>query len=99
MPTWLVCAALLAALVLVFQMRPIWLPILAGIAAGIEAATAFGLIHISLGRIPLSPILGGVLAVTGVVLWLRASAKSAIAAATVVALAGLLQLANALHLR
>jgi uncharacterized protein YybS (DUF2232 family) len=57
---------------------------------------ALGLLHLSVSRLPLGLILGIALAVPGVLVWMRSSAKTAVSAAVVVALVGALQVATAL---
>lgn len=85
----LVVAALAASiLVLVVQNGGIY-PIVAVAVSGIEALLSFGIVHVSISHLWL--ILGIALAVVGVMIYLRSSAKPAVAAATVIALVGALQ--------
>ncbi|HSM92659.1 MAG TPA: hypothetical protein VLT47_07180 [Anaeromyxobacteraceae bacterium] len=61
-------------------------------ASGLEVLMAFGLIalHVSVS-VPLQLILGALIAVPAVLVWLRASSKASISAATVLTLVGALQ--------
>jgi hypothetical protein len=85
----MVIAALVASiLILVVQNGGIY-AIVATAVSGLEALLTFGILHISISHLWL--LLGIALAVTGVVLYLRSSAKPAVAGATVIALVGVLQ--------
>ncbi|HEX9243590.1 MAG TPA: hypothetical protein VF875_14195 [Anaeromyxobacter sp.] len=61
------------------------------VASALEVAMALGVLRIHAAGVPLGLALGLALAVTGLLAWLRASAKTAIAAASVVAFVGVLQ--------
>ena len=65
--------------------------VVALLAAAVEVALRFGVVHISTGRFPLGIALGAALAVTGVILWVGATRKALIGAATVIALVGIAQ--------
>jgi hypothetical protein len=97
--TLLACLALLGSLVMLAQHRPVGFPILALVVSAYEVASAFGLVHLSLGRVPLGLLLGIALLIAGAAVYLRASAKSVISAATTVALVGALQALSSIHLR
>jgi glucose dehydrogenase len=85
----LVVAALAASiLVLVVQNGGIY-PIVAVAVSGIEALLSFGIVHVSISHLWL--ILGIALAVVGVMIYLRSSAKPAVAASAIIALVGALQ--------
>jgi hypothetical protein len=75
-------------LILVVQNGGIY-AIVATAVSGLEALLTFGILHISISHLWL--LLGIALAVTGVVLYLRSSAKPAVAGATGIALVGVLQ--------
>jgi hypothetical protein len=92
----LAIAALAAALSLFLSASSRALAAVALIAAGLEVAMAFGKIHFSVAGVPLGLVLGLALAVPGALAWLRASAKVAISAAAIVALAGVLQVISAI---
>jgi hypothetical protein len=61
------------------------------LASALEVAMALGFLRIHAAGAPLGLVLGLVLAVAGLLAWLRATAKTAVAAASVVALVGVLQ--------
>ncbi len=92
----LVVAALVASVALFLSGASRVLAIVALVASGVEVAMALGVVHLSVARLPLGLVLGVALAVPGVLLWVRSSAKTAISAAVVVALVGALQVAAAL---
>jgi len=98
LPMLLACLALVGALVMVAQHRPIAFPVAALLVSGFEVASAFGLVHLSLGRVPIPLVLGLVLVVAGAAVYLATSAKSVVAAATTTVLVGALQALSALHL-
>ena len=75
-------------LILVVQNGGLYAVIATAVSA-LEALLSFNILHINIGHLWL--ILGIALAVTGVVLYLRSSAKPAVGAATVIALVGILQ--------
>jgi hypothetical protein len=66
------------------------------VASALEVAMSFGVLRLSLAGLPLGLILGLALAIPGALAWLRASAKTAVSAAAIVALAGVLQVFSAL---
>lgn len=68
------------------------------VASGIEVGIALGFVSLAVAGLPLGVLLGAVLAVTGVLAFMRVGSKSAVAAATVVALVGLLQVVRGLDL-
>ena len=61
------------------------------IAAAAEVLMALGLLQLRITQLPLGLVLGLALAVPGLVAWFRATAKTAISAAAVVSLVGVLQ--------
>ncbi|HZS40007.1 MAG TPA: hypothetical protein VFF06_24410 [Polyangia bacterium] len=98
LPTLLACLALVASLVMLAQHRPIAFPVAALVVAGFEVASAFGLVHFSLGRVPLGLVLGVALVIAGAAVYMSTAAKSVVAAATTVALVGAIQALGALHI-
>jgi hypothetical protein len=96
--TALVLVALISAIVLLLQKTERTVPVVAVLAAGIEALLAFGLMSLSLAKFRVDVVLPAVLAVTGVIAWARSSTKHTITASTLVAAVGAIQLIGALHL-
>ena len=94
-PTLLACIALAGSLLMLFRVRPRLFPIVAVAASGIEVLTALGALHLRFSS--LSLICGVALAVAGVAVYLRASAKHVVACATAVGLIGLMQALAYLH--
>jgi hypothetical protein len=92
----LLVVALAAAILLVLSASSRALAAIALLAAGLEVAMAFGKIHFSVAGVPLGLVLGLALAIPGALVWLRASAKTAVSAATIVTLAGVLQVISAI---
>lgn len=90
----LTALALVGSLVLVFQHRPVLFPVIALTASGLEALSAWHLVHVSVARVPLPLVFGVALAVAGIGSWLRAAQKTVVSAATVVALVGAIQIWN-----
>ena len=97
--TILAIAALVGSISLFLGPANRTLAVIALIASALGVAMRLGLIRVSVAGIPLSLVLGLGLAVPGVMIWLRASGRSAISAATVVALVGILQLLLAIGAR
>lgn len=96
--TTFVIIALVSSFVLLMQKSERTIPVLAALAAGMEALIAFGLMSLSVAKFRIDVILPAMLAVTGVIAWARAGSKHAITAATLIALVGSLQLLGALHI-
>lgn len=94
---FLICAALVAALVLTLQHRPRLLPVIALVVSGFEALRALRVLHFGVAGLPLDLILGAVLVVCGAVVLLRTSHKPSVSAATVVTLVGALQVLSRLR--
>jgi hypothetical protein len=97
-PTALVVSALIGSIVLVLNRGDRLWPVIAAVAAGIEALMVFNLLQLSLAKFRIDVILPGVLLVAGALCWSKSSSKSTITAATVVALVAIIQLAGAIHL-
>jgi hypothetical protein len=92
----LAVSALAASAILVLSKVAQPLAVVALVASGLEVAMAFGLLRLHVASVPLGLVLGLALAIPGVLAWLRASAKTAVSAAAVVAFAGVLQVFSAL---
>jgi hypothetical protein len=90
--TALVVCALIACVILVLQGGERLIPVIALVACALEALIAFHVIQLSSAKVRVDAILPAVLAVTGGIAWARSTAKSAITAATVIALVGVIQL-------
>jgi hypothetical protein len=67
------------------------LPAIALVASGLEALMALGYVRVGVAGVPLGLALGLALAIPGLLAWFRASGKTAIASASIVAFIGLLQ--------
>ncbi len=61
------------------------------IAAAAEVLMALGVLQLRISQLPLGLVLGLALAVPGLIAWFRATAKTAVSAAAVVSLVGVLQ--------
>jgi hypothetical protein len=96
--TGLVSAALLASIVL--ALRPSGgrlIPAIALATAAIAALVDYRVIQLSSTKFRINVILPAVLTLTGAISWSRASEKSAVTAATVVAISGAILLLTALN--
>lgn len=91
----LAIAALVGAASLFLSSHSRALAAIALLAAGLEVAMAFGVLHLQVAHVPLGLVLGLCLAVPGIMVWLGASAKTAVSGATIVVLAGVLQVLSA----
>jgi len=92
-----VVVALISAVSLVVAGGDRVFPILATVAAALEALIGFGIITLALPKVRIDLILPALLVVSGGVCWSRASAKSAATASAALTLVGLIQLLSALH--
>jgi hypothetical protein len=97
-PMLLACLALVASLILTARHRPVVFPVLAVVVSALEILMSFGLVHMSVARLPLGLIFGAVLVLSGVVVYAKTQARSTVAAATTVILVGALQILASLHL-
>lgn len=90
--TALAVAALIASIVLFLNHASRGLALLAVVASGLEVLMAFGylVLHVS-SPVPLQLLLGALIAIPAFLIWLRVNAKTAVSAATVLALVGALQ--------
>jgi hypothetical protein len=90
--TALAVAALAASIVLFLNHASRGLALLAMAASGLEVLMAFGYLVLHVSRsMPLQLVLGALIAVPALLIWLRVNAKTAVSAATVLALVGVLQ--------
>ncbi|HVK75130.1 MAG TPA: hypothetical protein VM734_17495 [Kofleriaceae bacterium] len=96
--TALVAAALAGSILLVLQRGDRVFPIVAVVAAGVEALIVWRIIQLSSSTVRIDVILPALLAVAGAICWARSTDKPAVTAATVVTIVGLLQLLTALQL-
>ena len=90
--------ALAASLYLLFQPVERTFSVIALVVSGAEVLMATGILRLGLKGVPLGLVLGATLAIAGVILFTRASAKFAVAATTSLALVGAVQLLGALKL-
>jgi hypothetical protein len=95
----LACLALVGSVILAARHRPVLFPVIAAVASALEVLMAFGLVHLSIARLPLAMVLGVMLLVGGGVTYVRTGDKLSVTAATVVTLVGALQVLAAVHLR
>jgi hypothetical protein len=65
--------------------------VVALVASAVEVAMALGLVRIHAAGVPLGLVLGLVLALAGLLGWVRATSKLAVSATSVVAFVGVLQ--------
>ncbi|HZJ33898.1 MAG TPA: hypothetical protein VFD21_20145 [Vicinamibacterales bacterium] len=93
-----VVCALIASVMLVLQGGQRLVPMIAFVACAIEALIVFRVIQLSSAKFRIDVVLPAVLVVTGGICWSRSTAKSAITAATVIAIIGLIQLLMAIHM-
>jgi hypothetical protein len=94
--TALVVTALIGALVLVLPKGDRLYPAIAFLGAAIEALIVFKILSISVTKLRIDLLLGGMVAVGGALSWSRAGAKTHVTAAAVVTFIGLLQLLSSL---
>ncbi len=96
--TALVVVALVSSIVLLLGKSERTIALIAVVAAGVEALLVFGLMSLSLAKFRIDVILPAVLVVAGAIAWARSATKTAITAATLIAIVGALQLASVWHL-
>jgi hypothetical protein len=94
--TALVVAALVASIILVLNRGDRLFPVIAAVAAGVEALMVFRILTLSVSTFRIDVVLPAALTIAGAVCWARSSGKSTIAASTVVLMVGLMQLLLAL---
>lgn len=89
--TALAVAALAASIVLFLAHANRGLALVALIASGLEVAMAFGYLALRVSGVPLQLVFGLLIAVPAVLMWLRVNSKTAVSAASILALVGALQ--------
>lgn len=89
--TALAVAALAASIVLFLAHANRGLALIALVASGMEVAMAFGYLRLRVSGVPLQLVFGLLIAVPAVLMWLRVSGKTAVSAASILALVGALQ--------
>lgn len=89
--TALAVAALAASIVLFLAHASRGLSLIALVASGLEVMMAFGYLALRVSGISLQLVFGLLIAVPAVLIWLRSSAKTAVSAASILALVGALQ--------
>jgi hypothetical protein len=95
--TLMIVSALVSALVLVLNRGDRIVPVIAVIAAALQAAMHFDVFSLSSGKFRIDVILPALLVITGGICWARAAAKGAVTAATVLFAVGVIQLGAALR--
>lgn len=84
-----------ASLLLFMRAGARLVPAIALAVSALELLLAFRIVQLGLKGVPLDLVLGGALATCGALLYLRVSHKTLVAAATVVALVGAVQVLSA----
>lgn len=87
----LVLAAFVASVFLLFGSSSRMPAIFATAASGVELLMSYGKVHLAVASIPVGLLLGAVVLVAGVMAYLRVTAKTAVSAATIVVLVGVVQ--------
>jgi hypothetical protein len=95
--TALACVALAASVFLVIHLRGGVYSVTAVVVSGVEVLMATGLLHFSVGHLPLGLILGAVLLLVGIVLYVKVTDKHPIGASTLIAAVGAIQVLQSLH--
>jgi hypothetical protein len=94
----LIVSAVVATVILVLDRGDRLWPVLAAVAAGVEALLVFKIISLSISSFNVGTVLAAILTVAAGVCWMRSSGKSTVTAATVALMVGLLQLLHALSI-
>src|SRR5512138_2624666 len=89
--TALAVAALVSSILLFTAHASRALALVALVASGLEVAMAFGYLRLHLSGVSLQLVFGLLIAIPAVLMWLRVSSKSAVSAASILALVGALQ--------
>ena len=89
--TALAVAALVASVILLMAHVSRGLALLALVASGIEVLMAFGYLNLRVRDVPLQLVFGLLIAIPAILIWLRVNAKTAVSAASILALVGALQ--------
>ena len=96
--TVMIASLLISALVLLLNRGDKIVPVIAIVAAGLEAAMYFGVLTLSVMKFRVDVVLPAVLVVCGGISWARATAKPTITASTVLFAIALMQLLAALRI-
>jgi hypothetical protein len=96
--TVLIVTTVLASLVLLGQKSDRMFPMIAVVAAALQALMVFGVLTLTLAKFRVDVILPGLLVLAGAVCWSRASTKTSITAGTLVTTIGAIELLLALRL-
>ena len=88
--------AALVGSIMLLQLSTRVYAVFAVVVSGLEVAMAFGVVSLHVRGVSL--LLGGALAVLGILMFMKAAAKTQVAAATVVTLVGALQVLQALKI-
>lgn len=89
--TALAVAALVASIILVLAHASRALALVALVASGLEVLMAFGYLALHLSGVSLQLVFGLLIAIPAVLIWLRVTSKTAVSAASILALVGALQ--------
>jgi hypothetical protein len=89
--TALAVAALVASIILFMAHASRALALVALVASGLEVAMAFGYLALHVSGISLQLVFGLLIAIPAVLMWLRVSGKTAVSAASILALVGAIQ--------
>lgn len=95
--TVLAIVALVASCILLLNSIARLPAIIALVASGVEVLMGLGILRLAVEGVPIRLILGGAIAVAGVLVFLRVGTKTAVAASTCLALVGGLQVLEALR--
>lgn len=87
-----------ASVFLLFQFNDRLLPGIAVVVSAVELLLRLGVVRLDVRDVPLGLVLGGALAVVGLVMYFRVATKASVTAATCVLLVGALQTLSALRL-
>ncbi len=98
LPWLFVCIGAAASLVLLAQHRPLIFPAIAALASGCELLLAFHVLHLSVEKVPIGALFGGMLALGGLGSWARSGGKLVVSAGAIAALVGIVQTLTALRL-
>ena len=94
----LIVAAVVSTIILVLDRGDRLWPVLAAVAAGVEALLAFHIISLSISSFRIDVVLSAMLAISAGICWVRSGGKSAITAATIATMVGAMQLLAALSI-
>lgn len=92
----LVIPAVVASVLLLIQLKARLLPAVALIASGLQALSAFDILVLKSGVVPLPLIFGIAIAISGLLIWFRVKARHQVSAATILIFVGTLQILESL---